>query len=96
MENEQRTEDMIEILTSLNKYLPIGSSVNQRRVLFCGDQLTCERFRSAKACHVQSDTAKERLEGFTEVPADWHALVTFYKVCIQFGIWLYYYNMHVT
>ena len=53
-----------------------------RSVLFCGDQLTCERFRSAKACRVQSDTAEERLKGFTEVPADWHALVTFYKVCI--------------
>ena len=28
MKIEQKTEDMIEILTSLNKYLPIGSSVN--------------------------------------------------------------------
>ena len=57
MKIEQKIKDMIEILTSLNKYLPIGSSVNQRRILFCGDQLTCERFRSAKACRVQSDTA---------------------------------------
>ena len=79
MKNEQKTEDMIEILASLSKYIP--ASTSKSTISFCGDQLTCERFRSAKACRAQSDTAEERLEGLIEMPTDWHALVTFYKVC---------------
>jgi hypothetical protein len=78
MKNEQRTEEMIEILAALNKYLPQGSS--RKPVPFCGDQLTAERCRSAQGCRVQSETAVDRLEGLIAVPADWHALVTFYKV----------------
>ena len=81
MKNEQRTEDMIEILMHLQKYLPKYDDTSYPTpISFVGDQLTCERIRSAKQARVQSTTPHERFEGIVEMPADWHALVTYYQV----------------
>ena len=81
MQTEQQLEGMIEIMASLSTYLPHPTgSKSPSTIQFCGDQLTCERLRSAQQACVQADTHEERLQGLVEMPTDWHALVTFYQV----------------
>ena len=46
MKIEQKTEDMIEMLASLSKY--ICASTSKSAISLCGGQITCERFRNGK------------------------------------------------
>ena len=79
-ESEQEMEGMIEILDRLQQYVPKKGNGDPVEIFFTGDQLTCERFRGAKRARIQSEDAFERFAGMTEMPGDWHALVTFYQV----------------
>ena len=79
LRNENRTEDMIEILEEVHQYVPELDG-GHRTVFIGGDQLTCERIRGAKNARLQSTTSKERLEGITEKVEDWHALQAYYQV----------------
>ena len=79
LRNENRTEDMIEILEEVHQYVPELDG-GHRTVFIGGDQLTCERIRGAKKARLQSTTSKERLEGITEKVEDWHALQAYYQV----------------
>jgi hypothetical protein len=79
MKNEQKTDEMIEILEHLQRYCPRAEFHNSP-IAVVGDQLTCERIRAAKRARVQQETPEERFEQIIETPADWHALVTFYEV----------------
>ena len=52
-------------------------------MLFCDDQLTVKRARSARAQRNNSEDAKGRLEGFIPVAQDWHAGLCFLQVRIS-------------
>lgn len=82
MKNEQKTEEMIEIIEHLQQYIPVDKDGKSILTLFSGDQLTCERLRCVKSARLQAASPKERFSCVKEVPGDWHALVTFYQVRI--------------
>ena len=64
LKNENVTEDMIEILETLHKYVPQrGSADGLKPVFVGGDQLTCERIRGAKMARLQAPKPSQRLEG---------------------------------
>ena len=65
LKNESVGEDMIDVLTHVQQYIPTFS-VHIHQILFGGDQLTCER-----ACGAQNAKAqlKDQL-GHYEVNAD--------------------------
>jgi hypothetical protein len=98
MKNEQKVEDMIEILTHSMKYMPVGASStgSSKSVCLTGDQLTCERIRGARQARIQSNDQDERFTGLIDMPSDWHALVTFYQVSIIIIMFIYIYcKLHV-
>ena len=82
LKNENRTEDMIEILGHAQQYVPTIEGRLQN-IFFGGDQLTCERIRGAKSARCQSLTPKGQLEGLSEKVEDWHALQAYYQVHIS-------------
>ena len=82
LKNENRTEDMIEILEHAQQYVPTLEGRLQK-IFFGGDQLTCERIRGAKNARHQSPTPKGQLEGLSEKVEDWHALQAYYQVIWQ-------------
>ena len=84
--NENKTEEMIEIMETLHKYVP-RSENGLKEVFLGGDQLTCERVRSAKMACLQAPDAVQRLEGLLPKVEDWHALQAFYQV-----IWITLYS----
>ncbi len=52
-----------------------------QHILFGGDQLTVARARGARRILSNSHNGFDRLEGLVPVVEDWHAKVTFMKVC---------------
>lgn len=81
LKNENVTEDMIEILETLHKYVPqCGSAGGLKPVFLGGDQLTCERIRGAKLARLQAPQPSQRLEGLSAKVEDWHALQAYYQV----------------
>ena len=84
--NENKTEEMIEIMETLHKYVP-RSENGLKEVFLGGDQLTCEGVRSAKMACLQAPDAVQRLEGLLPKVEDWHALQAFYQV-----IWITLYS----
>ena len=78
--NEQKLEDMIDIVEILQKYVPRTVRGKSKVVFFHGDQLTCERLRGVKRARMQCDDPVKRFSTIVEVPGDWHALLTFYQV----------------
>ena len=79
MKNENKTEDMIEILDVLHKYVPLCRGQSQA-VFLGGDQLTCERIRGAQMARLQSPHPMQRFEGLTAKIEDWHSLQASYQV----------------
>ena len=79
LKNENKTEDMIEILDSAEKYVPKRDG-KYEHIFLGGDQLTCERIQGAKKARCQSTTARDGLEGLSEKVEDWHALQAYYQV----------------
>ena len=84
--NENKTEEMIEIMETLHKYVPRSES-GLKEVFLGGDQLTCGRVQSAKMAHPQAPDAVQRLEGLLPKVEGWHALQAFYQV-----IWIALYS----
>ena len=93
MKCETKTDEMIEILSVLQEYVPTHSKTTTipdphfeyttdefHHLLFGGDQLTVERIRSAQQCRANSNREKDKLMGFLPVVEDWHAEVTFLSV----------------
>ena len=65
----------------------VQSENGLKEVFLGGDQLTCERVRSAKMARLQTPDAVQRLEGLLPKVEDWHALQAFYQV-----IWIALYS----
>ena len=96
MKNENKSSDMIDILTHLHQYVPAVSSTYERlistgvkvttektafhRILVGGDQLTAARAKSALKLKLNSQTPLKKLEGIVPVAEDWHTKVNFLKV----------------
>ena len=72
--NENVTADMIDILSELHKYVPCTQANGKLKstVFLGGDQLTCERARTARTARVQAEDPKDRLEEFAVKIEDWH------------------------
>ena len=73
-ENENTTDGMATILESLHGYVPDGVA----KVVFGGDQLTCERATGVQRLRQTGRTKSERLDGFLPTAESWHA-----KMCLM-------------
>ena len=93
--NENKGNDMIDIMEHLHKYVPsvsyteevvIKEKVNARPraviypVLFGGDQLTAARGRGAQKSRVNSMSPIVRFDGLIPCAEDWHTKVIFLEV----------------
>ncbi|XP_070551390.1 uncharacterized protein [Ptychodera flava] len=95
--NECKTNDIIEIMLHLQKYVPgvrsedelesmearevVASSM--RAVPLGGDQLTCERIRGAHMARLDGDTPEERLEGTFSMIEDFHEKMNFLQAIMD-------------
>ena len=96
MLNENKLDEMRQIMEILHKYVPTRPSVGTFNlpngesleydntklfeILFGGDQLTVARAAGVKALRLGHETAQERLDGLLPVIEDWHARVVLLKV----------------
>lgn len=94
--NENKPQEMLEILTHLHQYIPTihhfhdkvistGADVVTDEtalypILMGGDQLTAARARSALRLKLNSYTPCKKLEGIVPVVEDWHTKVNLLKV----------------
>ena len=96
MKNENKTDEMVQIMGTLQQYVPTSRTVIEidvdgeepdkltidhfHKILFGGDQLTVSRARSAQAARLNSESGSGQLRGFIPVVEDWHAKVCFLQV----------------
>ena len=96
LKNENITEDMISIMSSLHKYVPTAYQQNEyllstgqlektgeyffHQLLLGGDQLTCARIRGSQTARISEEINKDRLLGLVASAEDWHT-----KVCLLEG-----------
>lgn len=96
MKNENKVDEMVDILSSLQQYVPtkeatftvdipeVGTTEmkveNMHKILLGGDQLTAERARAACRVRQNSQHPAGRLEGTIPVAEDWHTKVCFMEV----------------
>ena len=96
LKNENVLEEMVDIMTEAQKYVPTISKLLQievagestvtvkadhfHNILFGGDQLTVARARGAQHVRENSVDGVGRLEGLVPVCEDWHARVTLQSV----------------
>lgn len=86
-QNENVTEEMIEILKKFQSYIPsvtINGTKKYVDQICAGDQLTVER--AVNSIHSVSNgyTADDRLEGFTMQIGDWHTGVKILEVTANY------------
>ena len=98
LRNENKIDEMVDILETLQKYVPMKRTTEQFSVagekdvsvqvdhflhlLFRGDQLTKARVKGSQGIRVNSSNGRDRLEGFVPAVEDWHAKVIFLKVLL--------------
>lgn len=99
--NETAYEDMIQILTHAQKYVP-SKTVKRNLVLpskntisyeeehyavtlIGGDQLTVARARGAQRIRSNSTKSEDRLDGLLPVTEDWHAKMCLLQVSICYN-----------
>ena len=90
LKNEMYLTDMCSVLDSFNAYVPMEESTKCIEVagdlyfyddtklvqlLLFGDQLTVARARSASKLRDTQTEAKDTLQGFVPVIADWHTRI---------------------
>lgn len=82
--NEQKEDDMIDILEWLHQYVPGHSESDSKptKVLSGGDYLTFERHKEAQSAMQDARTPSARLEGFIPKFEDFHMQCEVLKVCI--------------
>ena len=81
MKREQCGEDMVDIMSHLQKYVPKKSATGDLYpTFFGGDQLTKERAVGAQDSKLQSKDSQKNLKGLIPVVEDWHAWMTFHQV----------------
>ncbi len=94
--NENKSGEMVEIMTHLHQYVPslstclertisTGDVVKKESASFCsilvgGDQLTAARARSAIKGKMNGHTHPQALSGIVPVAEDWHAKANFLGV----------------
>ena len=84
--NENKTEEMTQILRELHEYVPQGSAKKPIGIALGGDQLTVERARVCQDLQKHSFEPDEQLGGFVPFAADWHAEVTLLQVNLNTGL----------
>lgn len=93
--NENVTDEMIDILLQIHKYVPSQSKQGidevtgdtfcddkVHRLLFGGDQLTRKRAEGANDLRANSKTLLTALKGLIPVGEDWHTKKILLEVCI--------------
>ena len=94
--NENKNNEMVEIMLHAHQYVPTRSKIKQvdvltgetasvtevqmHSVMFGGDQLTAARARGAKKSRANSTTLDKCLSGLEPYVQDWHAKVIFLEV----------------
>ena len=73
---------MIDIMAHIHKYVPRKANGEIIPIFFGGDQLKRERASGAQDARLQASDRAIRMQGVKPKIEDWHALVTFYQVCI--------------
>jgi L1 cell adhesion molecule like protein len=99
MKNENKYEDMIDIMSSLHKYVPskvktdpitlnntTHNVIDEQLYPICfgGDQLSVARYRGSQLIRSNSTTPSNRLEGLIPVAEDWHTAVVLLKVSCSY------------
>ena len=82
-ENENTSEDMLNVLKRIHSYLPSeGEGEDQHFVSanVIGDQLTVDRAVNALMAQQNGYTEEERMTGLNIGIADWHADMNFLQV----------------
>lgn len=76
--NETKTQDVIKLLKMLTeKYVPVEKDDVIDEVFFGGDRLTDERIQAAQQAMGNSDSSKQKLQGFISKIEDWHRMMNF-------------------
>ena len=90
MKNENKTDEMVDILNDLQKYVPSERSTKEFLIapgkvfslqldhfshVLLGDQLIVARIRGAQRIRRNSCNGQDRFEGLVPVVEDWHAKV---------------------
>ena len=98
--NENKSDDMVEIMSHLLKYTPVveynedvqvegDTNVVERAsvypILFGGDQLTAARARGAKKAKINSYYPVTQLDGLIPCAEDWHTKMNFLGVCHMYA-----------
>ena len=96
LKNEMYLTEMCSVLDSFTKYVPIKESsksiqINDKsytyddtkliQLMLFGDQLTAARVRGAAQLRSSQTEAKDTLQGFVPVIADWHSKICLVEVC---------------
>ncbi len=88
MKNENKLDEMVDILATLHKYVPLdeipSTTISHikllHKLLLGGDLLTAVRVKGAQRIRQNSDHPVGRLQGFIPVAEDWHANVCLMEV----------------
>lgn len=96
LKNENKLDEMIDVMESLHKYVPTKKTQHDfqllsgepfslelhsfHSLLFGGDQLTAARIRGAQRLRSNSNDGTARLEGLVPIVENWHARVIFLEV----------------
>ena len=81
--NEAKRNDMIDIVSYLQKYTPGNSEDTQQKpvkILSGGDYMTFERQKSAQSSKADSRTPSKRMEGLMSKMEDFHAQAEWQQV----------------
>lgn len=82
--NENKNEDMVDILETIQeKYVPSSDTDPEDFIFLGGDQLTEERARNVQKAKADGETSAERLDSLWPKNEDWHAIRTAYKVYLH-------------
>ena len=94
--NENKGDEMVEIIERHHQYVPTKSQINQQllstgviatvcdanfhKILMGGDLLTAARGRGAQAIRMNGGNAISRLEGLQMFALDWHTKMNMLEV----------------
>lgn len=83
--NENKTAEMIKMLKEFQqKYVPFKNEDICESVFFDGDRLRDERIQSSQQAMLNAESPAGRLEGFISKIEDFHTLMNFLEVCLNY------------
>lgn len=85
-ENPSSIPGVVNILSSLHKYVPCPNGDTLHTIITWGDGLSCERHVDAQNARANGSTPKYRLEGLEPSPQEFHKRMILMQVLIHLCI----------